>query len=257
MRGARLMGAFAMAAILVASVNAFADTTPPVITPNVSGTLGGDGWYTSDVTVSWTVTDDESPVLFSSGCGTTVITADTSGSSFTCSATSAGGTSSATQSVKRDTTGPVVSFTGNAGVYSVEQTVEIFCNASDPLSGVASSTCGAPVTGLAYTFPLETPITQFVTATDNAGNTSVATLVFTVDVTYDGVAALADQFSTKRSLDRNVTRTLASAEDADNAGAVLRAERKVDRFIAVVQRSSGRHLDPADADLLVMLAGYL
>src|SRR5262245_35509620 len=35
-----------------------ADSTPPVITPNVSGTLGDNGWYISDVTVSWSVVDN-------------------------------------------------------------------------------------------------------------------------------------------------------------------------------------------------------
>ena len=33
------------------------DDTPPVITPSISGTLGSNGWYTSDVTVSWSVND--------------------------------------------------------------------------------------------------------------------------------------------------------------------------------------------------------
>ena len=35
------------------------DTTPPVITSAISGTLGLNDWYTSDVTVEWTVTDPE------------------------------------------------------------------------------------------------------------------------------------------------------------------------------------------------------
>ena len=33
------------------------DTTPPVITRTVTGTLGQNGWYTSNVAVSWTATD--------------------------------------------------------------------------------------------------------------------------------------------------------------------------------------------------------
>ena len=36
------------------------DPTPPVITPSVSGTLGNSGWYVTDVTVSWIVTENES-----------------------------------------------------------------------------------------------------------------------------------------------------------------------------------------------------
>ena len=37
-----------------------ADTTPPVITLIVSGTLGSNGWCVSDVNVNWTVSDPES-----------------------------------------------------------------------------------------------------------------------------------------------------------------------------------------------------
>ena len=39
------------------------DVTPPVITPIVTGTLGGDGWYIGTVTVQWTVTDPESQIV--------------------------------------------------------------------------------------------------------------------------------------------------------------------------------------------------
>jgi len=34
------------------------DNTPPVITPTVTGPLGENGWYTSDIEISWSVTDD-------------------------------------------------------------------------------------------------------------------------------------------------------------------------------------------------------
>ena len=43
------------------------DTTPPIIVPTVTGTLGNNGWYVSDIDVSWTVTDPDSPVT-TSGC---------------------------------------------------------------------------------------------------------------------------------------------------------------------------------------------
>jgi hypothetical protein len=43
------------------------DTTPPQLTPTITGTLGLDGWYTSDVHVSWTVADPESEITQPSG----------------------------------------------------------------------------------------------------------------------------------------------------------------------------------------------
>ncbi len=39
-----------------------ADSTPPTITPVLAGQLGANGWYRSDVAVSWTVTDPESAI---------------------------------------------------------------------------------------------------------------------------------------------------------------------------------------------------
>lgn len=88
------------------SVTIKRDTTAPVIVPTVSGTESG-GWYTGDVTISWSVTDSLSPVT-ASGCSTTTVTSDTNGSTFTCSATSAPGSSSQSVTIKRDTTAPVI-----------------------------------------------------------------------------------------------------------------------------------------------------
>ncbi len=44
------------------------DTTPPLITAEVSGTKGNNGWYTSDVSVSWQVSDPDSSISSTSGC---------------------------------------------------------------------------------------------------------------------------------------------------------------------------------------------
>ena len=89
--------------------------------------------------------------------------------SFTCSATNAAGLSASDAvSVKRDATAPAVSFTGNAGSYTVDQMVSITCSASDAMSQLASSSCPS-VSKAAYEFPLGTN-TLSASATDNAGN---------------------------------------------------------------------------------------
>jgi hypothetical protein len=75
--------------------------------PTVEGQLGDNGWYTGDVTVTWSVVDPQSSVV-TSGCAPTKITADTAGTTLTCIATSDGGTSSATVTVRRDATPPAV-----------------------------------------------------------------------------------------------------------------------------------------------------
>ncbi|CAN5448349.1 hypothetical protein BH20ACI1_BH20ACI1_13150 [soil metagenome] len=86
------------------------DTTPPVITPAVTGTLGNNGWYRSDISISWTVTDAESTVSGQSGCEMQTVTSDTDGLTFTCTATSGGGTTTESVTVKRDTTNPTIGF---------------------------------------------------------------------------------------------------------------------------------------------------
>src|SRR5690606_26613696 len=72
------------------------DTTPPVIQATIDGTLGNDGWYVSDVEVSWSVTDDESAIEEQEGCEAATVTDDTAGVDFSCSASSAGGPASET-----------------------------------------------------------------------------------------------------------------------------------------------------------------
>ncbi len=84
------------------------DTTPPVIQSNVSGTLGNGGWYVSNVQVAWTVTDAESAISTSTGCGPTTVTVDTARTTFTCRATSAGGTSTKSVTIKRDASKPAI-----------------------------------------------------------------------------------------------------------------------------------------------------
>lgn len=99
-------------------VTAPVDSTPPVITPTIVGTLGNNGWYTSDVSLSWSVTDAQSTVTSSSGCGAVTLTAETSGQTYTCTATSAGGTNAVSRTIKIDKTGPtnvVISPSGTAG----------------------------------------------------------------------------------------------------------------------------------------------
>jgi len=166
-----------------------ADTTPPVITPNVSGTAGSGGWYVSDVTVSWTVTDPESTISSMSGCGTTNITADTSGTNLTCTATSAGGTNSQTVSIMRDATPPAIGglalpAPNSAGWNNGNVTVSFTC--SDLMSGIVS--CGPNQTlsgdGAAQS------VTG--TAVDAAGNSATATVSgINIDKTAPGISGSA------------------------------------------------------------------
>ena len=70
---------------LVPAAALSSSVAPPSITLNVSGTAGDNGWYRSDVGVSWTVSDSTG-ISTSSGCEPRVLTTDTPGTTLTCSA---------------------------------------------------------------------------------------------------------------------------------------------------------------------------
>lgn len=117
------------------------DTTPPVIASTVTGTASGD-WYTSNVGVSWNVSDAESDVT-TSGCDAQSVTSDTAGVTFTCTATSAGGTSSSSVTIKRDSAGPAItSATANPSMLwppnNKMVAVTVSVDATDAGAGLAS-----------------------------------------------------------------------------------------------------------------------
>jgi hypothetical protein len=118
----------------------FAAATPPVITPIISGTLGANGWYTSDVLLTWSVFDVESVVNSTSGCETVSITQDQAATDYTCSADSDGGTASLTVSIARDATRPATAVTGVAegATYNLGSVPQAGCPTTDNLSGVAT-----------------------------------------------------------------------------------------------------------------------
>jgi hypothetical protein len=155
------------------------DTTPPLINPIVSGTLGNNGWYTSDVSVSWSVTDAQSPIGSTSGCSPVSVTSGTSGMTFTCTATSAGGTASSSVTIKRDATAPSIVVTAPAGPYLLGQIVAANYSCSDGGSGVASCSGTVP-NGASVNTAVVGANTFTVNATDQAGNSITSSASYTV-----------------------------------------------------------------------------
>ena len=74
----------------------FIDNTPPEIVASANGPMGNNNWYMGNVTVSWTVSDPDSPVTFQVGCDPVVVNYDSAGVDLTCSATSQGSTAGRT-----------------------------------------------------------------------------------------------------------------------------------------------------------------
>lgn len=232
---------FAAALVCAAAFPLFAiDVTPPVITPNVSGTLGNGNWYVSDVLVSWTVSDDESPFSILAGCEAVLVTNDTPGEVLVCSAGSEGGVTTATYTVLRDATGPVVAYNGNLA-YTIDQQVAIFCNAFDALSGVASSTC-TDITGPAFSFDVGEH-TFSATATDHAGNQGSGSVTFSVTVTVPSLQNLVTQWVLRTNVALSLNRKLGRGD--------------ITGFIRTVNRNTGKWITPEQAAELIRLAGLL
>ena len=155
------------------------DFTAPVVTPTVTGTLGNNGWYRSDVSVSWTVTDNESPIVSREGCDAAMVSVDVSARTFTCTATSAGlgGPGAGSVSVKRDATAPTITC-GVAPRFELGQSAALVsATATDALSGPAS----APISRLVSTASVGT-FAAVLTAVDQAGNAASRSCAYSVVV---------------------------------------------------------------------------
>jgi hypothetical protein len=157
------------------------DITPPVIEESIQGTVGGNDWYTTDVALSWFVTDQESAVTSQNGCDPIVITQDTVGTELTCEATSAGGTSNKSITIKRDVTAPVItSFTtslssGGPFELGVVPADDSSCQATDATSGIDGQGCF--VSGYNIGLGIHT---LTASARDNAGNEVSKTITYEV-----------------------------------------------------------------------------
>lgn len=154
------------------------DPTPPVITGDVTGPLGANGWRTGDAAVAWSVLDAGSVITAKTGCVNTLVNTDTTGLDVPCAATSLGGNAAAVVTIKRDTVAPsvpVINGIAAAGytTATVPPAAAISCSSTDATSGLASCAVSGYNNG---------PGTHTLTALaiDNAGLASASTLQYSV-----------------------------------------------------------------------------
>jgi hypothetical protein len=124
------------------------DATAPEVDASLSPSQpdGANGWYRGPVTVDWTVA--EAPPFQSSGCDDTLVDQDTAGVTFTCTATSDGGMTSESVTVKRDSRPPALVPSLTPANPVVGQAASASPNASDELSGIAEASCDPPDTSM-------------------------------------------------------------------------------------------------------------
>ncbi len=161
-----------------------ADTTPPVINYTLnpaSPPLFSGGWYKSDVTLVWSVSEPESPAsLEKTGCVDQNITQDQPATTYTCSAKSTGGSAGPVSvTVKRDMTpppAPQIITTVNGAPYTpgTWANKDVFADVIlpvDNMSGIASCTNDRTFTTQGGN------LTFSANCTDKAGNTGPVTKI--------------------------------------------------------------------------------
>jgi len=213
------------------------------------------GWNNTEVVVNFTCADDLSGVA---SCSSPMsLTAEGPNQSVTGSTSdNAGNSASLTVSgINIDKAPPVVSFSGNAGSYPLDQMVNITCSATDNLSGLLSSTC-KNITGPAFTFP--PGINTFkVSATDKAGNVSQSSTTFTVTSSFDSLCILTHQWISKAGVANSLCAKLDAAEAAAARGNLNAKAGSLGAYINEVLAQGGKSLTVEQATLLAQLASGL
>jgi hypothetical protein len=188
-RSPRLVVLLSLAALVAAPGGAAttADETPPAITITIFGTLGANGWYTSSVTVNWTISEPDGPLTNSNCQLATTLVADTAGTELVCMAESAGGETRIRKTIKIDKTAPAVSVAAERqpdanGWFNRPVTVSF--SGTDATAGIES--CSS----VRYSGPDSANAAVAGSCRDNAGNVSRSSFAFRYDATPPSVSAV-------------------------------------------------------------------
>ena len=172
---------------------------PPDVTPVYLGSPGANGWYLSNVTLSWRIeTDPGTPILNSSPeCNVRTITTETPGITVTCWAENAGGrTTVTTKAIKIDKTAPAVST-------FVERPADANGWYNRPLTVVFTGTdVTSQVAGCSsarYAGPDTVGISLPGSCTDNAGNFSGSSFSLRYDATPPAITAVTVKLGNRRA----------------------------------------------------------
>jgi hypothetical protein len=187
----RLIFVSALVGMLLIAPSA-ATGSPPIITPTIFGTLGLNGWYTSNVTINWTF---DGGVDSSEGCNAVTLSADTPGTTFTCSAVRDGYTTTVTKTFKVDKTAAVVStalerqpdangwynrpftvaFTGTDATSGIESCTSVRYGGPDNLAAAVAGYCrdvAGNVTNASHSFKYDATAPTLFAVTKKPGNRS-------------------------------------------------------------------------------------
>jgi hypothetical protein len=227
------------------------DRTPPTISASADRAPNANGWYGDDVVVNFACADALSGI---SSCAAPVTFGEGAGQSAAGNAADiAGNTASATlNSIDVDKTAPVVNYSGNQGTYSIADTVNIACSATDALSGIATSTC-ADLSGPAWQFGLGVT-SRSASATDLAGNGASGSVTFTVTATASSIESVIGQLVSDQTVVSSLVAKVDSVAAASNTSAKA---NKVAAFDNEIDAQTGKSISADQAALLKQLIAAL
>jgi glucose/arabinose dehydrogenase len=241
--------------------NGVADVTPPTVTATLNPATpnGANGWYTSNVTVTITATDNGTVASRqrSTDGGVTwvnannALTVSTEGiTTVLYRATDNGGNVSQVGSVtiKLDKTAPTVTVAGAAEGASVGNSGDITWTATDATSGIDTVTATVDGVAVAGDKPLALwrlslgSHTLVVTATDKAGLVTATTRTFTTTTSILTLTALTERLAREGLVtpagERELEKRLQQAEKHIAAGRTSAAISQLEGFIAATKSTS-------------------
>ena len=266
------------------------DTVAPTAPTFAFSPTGSNGWFQTSPAAGTVSATDATSGIGSYACTDTDTTTSASGAlavgpngalsvngdgthDISCTATDVAGNTSAAgvTTVRIDTTAPTVTYTGNAGSYTVADQVNIACASTDALSGVASDTCaqigGQPASSFyrnslpalancVTTGTNQVTCTATATATDKAGNTGQGSTTFTVTESTSSLGGLVSQYTAGAPAGTGVS--LNSKLSAAGAATDPTARNnQLNAFVHEVQAQSGKKLTVSQANTLIALAQSL
>jgi cytochrome c len=258
------------------------DTTAPTTTINLFGTIGSNGWWRSAINVTLRAVDDENGtgvafVEYSLNGGAwqrytgTFLVASQRTTVVRARATDRAGNAEnpgASSTFMIDWIPPAIAINSPAAIeYVRTDSLLVSFGATDSLSGLGSATGtidGTTVTN-GQTIPLLTLAlgfhTLFVSAADQAGNTSLTTVTFRIVATIDTLIGAVNTFIAAGQIDASGGRSLLSnlqdAKQLLSRGNLAAARSKLTDFKSQVSGKSGRSISPSAAQLLIADADYV
>ncbi|WP_100405539.1 OmpL47-type beta-barrel domain-containing protein [Bacillus solitudinis] len=245
------------------------DNTSPTTTHHIEQEAL-NGWYNNNVTIQLDATDIDSDVTntyYSINNGEhqagSLITLEEEGTHNVSywSADDSGNTEEKNQvEVSIDKTSPTITFSVEADtIFTIDQEVNLSCEAEDALSGIDSVTCEES-TKLAYELGVGTH-TFTAEATDTAGNSIKKDIEIFIEVNYDSLSSLSQQFVELNNGNADVTDGLQSklvaAKKSNEKGNTKARDNQLNAYMNQVNSQTGKALTTEQTETLINLTTAL